>query len=220
MLPKEYLAIYPPYRLVNPISADHEYLRPTLRANLLMTLASNLRYQKGEVAIFETARTYERPDERLPQSGTAVRRRGAAGRARARRRRRQRPPRSTAGDGRRRRAGRLLRCEGLRRRAAARPRRRRRVRRRRTSSAWCRAARPRCASAARASACSGRCIRTSRRRSRSSRTRSSSSSSLDDLLPLVGVAAQGIERLALPGGRAGPGADRRCRHRRRRAAGA
>jgi phenylalanyl-tRNA synthetase beta chain len=34
-----------------------------------MTLASNLRYQTGEVAIFETARTYERPDERLPQSG-------------------------------------------------------------------------------------------------------------------------------------------------------
>ncbi len=69
VLPKEYLAIYPPYRLVNPITADHEFLRPTLRANLLMTLASNLRYQKGEVAIFETARTYERPDERLPQSG-------------------------------------------------------------------------------------------------------------------------------------------------------
>jgi phenylalanyl-tRNA synthetase beta chain len=69
VLPKEYLAIYPPYRLVNPITADHEYLRPTLRANLLMTLASNLRYQKDELAIFETARTYERPDERLPQSG-------------------------------------------------------------------------------------------------------------------------------------------------------
>ncbi len=69
VLPKEYLAIYPPYRLVNPITADHEYLRPTLRANLLMTLASNLRYEKGEVVIFETARTYERPDERLPQSG-------------------------------------------------------------------------------------------------------------------------------------------------------
>ncbi len=64
VMTKEQLAIYPPYRLVNPISADHEYLRPTLRANLLMTLASNLRYEKGEVAIFETARTYDRPDER------------------------------------------------------------------------------------------------------------------------------------------------------------
>jgi len=69
VIPKETLAIYPPYRLVNPLTADHEYLRPTLRASLLMTLASNLRYQKGEVAIFETAKTYERPDERLAQSG-------------------------------------------------------------------------------------------------------------------------------------------------------
>jgi phenylalanyl-tRNA synthetase beta chain len=70
VLPKETLAIYPPYKLVNPMTSDYEYLRPTLRASLLMTLASNLRFQKGEVAIFETAKTYERPDERLPQSGT------------------------------------------------------------------------------------------------------------------------------------------------------
>jgi phenylalanyl-tRNA synthetase beta chain len=69
VLPKEDLAIYPPFRVLNPISSDHEYLRPTLRASLLQTLASNLRYQDGEVAIFETARTYQRPDERLPQSG-------------------------------------------------------------------------------------------------------------------------------------------------------
>jgi phenylalanyl-tRNA synthetase beta chain len=69
VVPNETLAIYPPLKVVNPISADHEYLRPTLRANLLMTLASNLRYQKGQIAIFEAARTYERADERLPQSG-------------------------------------------------------------------------------------------------------------------------------------------------------
>ncbi len=69
VMPKETLAIYPPYKLVNPISSEHEYLRPTLRANVLMTLASNLRYQKGEVAIFESARTYERPDARAPRDG-------------------------------------------------------------------------------------------------------------------------------------------------------
>ncbi len=69
VVPAEELAIYPPFRMVNPISADHEYLRPTLRASLLQTLASNLRYQKGEVAIFEAARTYQRPDERVQQSG-------------------------------------------------------------------------------------------------------------------------------------------------------
>jgi phenylalanyl-tRNA synthetase beta chain len=72
VVPPEDLAIYPPYRMLNPISADHEFLRPTLRASLLQTLASNLRYEEGEVAIFETARTYQRPDERLPQSGRPV----------------------------------------------------------------------------------------------------------------------------------------------------
>ncbi|HYM15359.1 MAG TPA: phenylalanine--tRNA ligase subunit beta [Dehalococcoidia bacterium] len=69
VVPREHLAIYPPYRMVNPISADHEYLRPTLRASILQTLAANLRYQKGEVAIFEAARTYHHPDQRLAQSG-------------------------------------------------------------------------------------------------------------------------------------------------------
>lgn len=67
--PTEDLALYPPLRMTNPITADHEYLRPTLRASMLQTLASNLRFQKGEVAIFEAARTYQRADERLPQSG-------------------------------------------------------------------------------------------------------------------------------------------------------
>jgi len=69
VLPKEDLAIYPPFRVLNPISADHEYLRPTLRASALQTLASNLRYQKGEVALFEVARVYQRPDERPAQEG-------------------------------------------------------------------------------------------------------------------------------------------------------
>ncbi len=67
--PKEDLAIYPPFRVINPLSADHEFLRTTLRASILQTVASNLRYQKGEMAIFETARSFQRPDERLPQSG-------------------------------------------------------------------------------------------------------------------------------------------------------
>ncbi|MDP9238577.1 MAG: phenylalanine--tRNA ligase subunit beta [Chloroflexota bacterium] len=69
VMPKEEIAIYPPYRVLNPISAEHEYLRPTLRASVLQTLASNLRYQKGSVAIFETARVYQRSDARLAQEG-------------------------------------------------------------------------------------------------------------------------------------------------------
>ena len=67
--PKEDLAIYPPYRAANPISSEHEFMRTTLRASLLQTVASNLRYEKGEMAVFEAARVYQRPDQRLPQPG-------------------------------------------------------------------------------------------------------------------------------------------------------
>jgi phenylalanyl-tRNA synthetase beta chain len=56
--PKEDLAIYPPVRIANPITSEHEVLRTTLRASLLQTIAENLRYRKGETAIFETARVY------------------------------------------------------------------------------------------------------------------------------------------------------------------
>jgi len=69
VMPREDLAIYPPYRIANPISSDHEYLRPTLRASVLEALASNLRYRKDEVAIFETARVYERSDRRPADAG-------------------------------------------------------------------------------------------------------------------------------------------------------
>jgi phenylalanyl-tRNA synthetase beta chain len=62
VVPKETLATYPPLKLLNPISSEHEFLRPTLRASILMTLAPNLRFRKGEVAIFETAKTYERTE--------------------------------------------------------------------------------------------------------------------------------------------------------------
>ncbi len=72
VMPKEELVIYPPMRVVNPISAEHEHLRPTVRASLLQTVASNLRYQKGEIAVFETARTYESSDDKPPQSGRPI----------------------------------------------------------------------------------------------------------------------------------------------------
>lgn len=62
VMPREHLALYPPLRVLNPISADHEYLRPTLRASILMTLAPNIKHDRGEIAIFEAARTYERTD--------------------------------------------------------------------------------------------------------------------------------------------------------------
>ena len=54
----EELATYPPMRVVYPVSADHEYLRPVLRASLLRTLAANIRQHDGELALFESARAF------------------------------------------------------------------------------------------------------------------------------------------------------------------
>ena len=58
VVPPEDLATYPPLRVVNPLSAEYEYLRPVLRANLLRTLGANIRQHEGEVALFEAARAY------------------------------------------------------------------------------------------------------------------------------------------------------------------
>ena len=68
VLSPEDLTAHPPLRAANPMSHQQEYLRTTLRASLLETLAANLRHrQAGLVALFETARVYlPRPDD-LPQ---------------------------------------------------------------------------------------------------------------------------------------------------------
>jgi phenylalanyl-tRNA synthetase beta chain len=67
VLPPEELSQRPPLRVANPMSHQQEYLRTTLRASLLETLASNLRHRQGRIALFEAARAYlPRPDE-LPQ---------------------------------------------------------------------------------------------------------------------------------------------------------
>ena len=67
VLPPEELSQRPPLRVANPMSHQQEYLRTTLRASLLETLASNLRHRQGRIALFEVARAYlPRPDE-LPQ---------------------------------------------------------------------------------------------------------------------------------------------------------
>ena len=60
------LATQPPLRAVNPLSSDHEYLRTSLRASVLQTLAANLRYAEGEVALFEAARVYLPRGTELP----------------------------------------------------------------------------------------------------------------------------------------------------------
>jgi phenylalanyl-tRNA synthetase beta chain len=50
--------------VVNPMSVDQECLRPTLRANLLATLAANRRHEDGGIRLFELGRVYlPRPDD-------------------------------------------------------------------------------------------------------------------------------------------------------------
>jgi phenylalanyl-tRNA synthetase beta chain len=67
--PPEKLEIHPPLRMENPMSVEQAVMRTSLRHSLLQTVASNLRRERGAVAIFEAARVYlskpdELPDER------------------------------------------------------------------------------------------------------------------------------------------------------------
>jgi phenylalanyl-tRNA synthetase beta chain len=53
-----------PLRLVNPMTADQEYLRPTLRANLLAVLSANRRHEDDGIRLFELGKTYlPRPND-------------------------------------------------------------------------------------------------------------------------------------------------------------
>jgi phenylalanyl-tRNA synthetase beta chain len=53
-------------KVVNPLSAEHEYLRPVLRGSVLETLAANIRQAEGEVALFESAHVYLPREGELP----------------------------------------------------------------------------------------------------------------------------------------------------------
>ncbi len=52
-----------PVRLANPMSREWEYLRTSLRPNLLSTLARNRRFREGSIRLFEVGRVF------LPRSG-------------------------------------------------------------------------------------------------------------------------------------------------------
>jgi phenylalanyl-tRNA synthetase beta chain len=63
------LEVHPPLRIRNPLNKEESLMRTSLRASLLRTVASNLRRERGSVAVFEAARVYmthpdELPDER------------------------------------------------------------------------------------------------------------------------------------------------------------
>ena len=56
-----------PVHVVNPMTADQEYLRPSLRANLLATLAANRRYDEGGIKLFEVGKVYVARGNDLPE---------------------------------------------------------------------------------------------------------------------------------------------------------
>ena len=55
-----------PLKLANPMNAQHEHLRTTLRSGLLSTLAANRPHESGPVRIFESGRIYLPRDRDLP----------------------------------------------------------------------------------------------------------------------------------------------------------
>jgi phenylalanyl-tRNA synthetase beta chain len=65
--PPEKLEVFRPLRLENPMNSEQTVMRTSLRHSLLQTLASNLRRERGTVAIFETARVFLSHQEGLPE---------------------------------------------------------------------------------------------------------------------------------------------------------
>jgi phenylalanyl-tRNA synthetase beta chain len=67
LLPQPHPLQPEPLRVVRPMSAEQEYLRPSLRANLLAALEANRRHEEGSIRLFELGRVYQpRPNE-LPE---------------------------------------------------------------------------------------------------------------------------------------------------------
>jgi phenylalanyl-tRNA synthetase beta chain len=55
-----------PLRIVKPLTADQEYLRPGLRANLLSVLAANRRHEDSGIRLFELGKIYVPRENGLP----------------------------------------------------------------------------------------------------------------------------------------------------------
>ena len=76
LLNKLFLERYPfsplPVRLANPMTTDQEFLRPTLRANLLTALVANRRFEEGGIRLFELSRVYLPSDNNLPDERETV----------------------------------------------------------------------------------------------------------------------------------------------------
>jgi phenylalanyl-tRNA synthetase beta chain len=58
--------------MANPMTADQEYLRPSLRANLLAALSANRRHEAGSIRLFELGRVYLPRPKDLPSEPEVV----------------------------------------------------------------------------------------------------------------------------------------------------
>jgi phenylalanyl-tRNA synthetase beta chain len=56
-----------PVHVANPMTADQEYLRPSLRANLITTLAANRKHEDGGIRFFELGKIYMPRENDLPK---------------------------------------------------------------------------------------------------------------------------------------------------------
>jgi phenylalanyl-tRNA synthetase beta chain len=54
-------------RVANPLSAEHEYLRTSLRPGLLSALAANQKYEEGSIRLFEIGRVFFGRGNDLPE---------------------------------------------------------------------------------------------------------------------------------------------------------
>ncbi len=64
LLPEPHPLEPAPLRVARPMTAEQEYLRPNLRANLLAALSANRRHEDGGIRLFELGRVYlPRPND-------------------------------------------------------------------------------------------------------------------------------------------------------------
>ncbi len=57
----------PPLKVANPMTREQEYLRTSLRAGLLTTLAYNRKFEQGGIRLFEIGKVFVPQDKDLPQ---------------------------------------------------------------------------------------------------------------------------------------------------------
>jgi phenylalanyl-tRNA synthetase beta chain len=72
LLPESHPLEPMPLRMANPMTAEQEYLRPNLRANLLAALSANQRYEGGGIMLFELGRVFRPRPKDLPDEPEIV----------------------------------------------------------------------------------------------------------------------------------------------------